>query len=461
MKRFIMLNKSALFSISCASLILFYTGFTRAAEVEDSEPVLTEMFPQSDQSNRYADKAKRFYFSLRYGRSVVMDKDIAPGLEIDQAFGQELVGTQIGYDFSERLSLELVAEGYDMEIIATGFGKTIEYASYMIMPQLKLRFPMQNGRLSPYLIGGIGIGITEANDRSPLGEGLPAIFGPATGPNPAIPIFDGKDTSVVYSIGTGIEYFIAENIALGIEAKYVSQSADVTVNKLDHTADLDAFFISGGIRFLFPGPARPSSAYSSTATGNWLHISHDTLTPYIGFRLGMARYAEHQLTPDFELSDHEQEQVINLTVGMELNPYLAAELAVDHFGNDINASKSPIPAKITEFNIVSAVPQLRLQYPMLDDRLLPYVLGGVGVGYVQSNDRTSLGASNRVPYFSADNYSLVSVAGAGVDYYIADNMTIGVEAKYLFNKTDISIDNIPVETDMNRVILTAGLRVFF
>ena len=40
-------------------------------------------------------------------------------------------------------------------------------------------------------------------------------------------------------------------------------------------------------------------------------------------------------------------------------------------------------------------------------------------------------------------------------------MTIGVEAKYLFNKTDVEIDHIPVETDMDRVILTAGLRVFF
>lgn len=460
MNYLITLYKTAFFSISFAALICFYAGNTGAADVNGTEQ-LPAMFPQSDQGLSYAEKSKRFYFSLRYGRAFVMESDIAPGLEIDQTTGQELLGTQIGYDLSERISLELVADGYEMNINAKGFGKTVEYANYMILPQIKLRHPMQNGRLNPYLIGGIGIAFTEANDRTPLGEGLPAIFGPPTGPNPAIPIFDGTDTSLVYSIGTGVEYFIADNVALGIEAKYLSQSADVTVNKLGHQADLDAFFISGGIRFLFPGPARASSAYSSMAASNWLHINSDTLAPYIGFRVGMGKLAEDQITPDFEFSDHEQEQVINLTLGMELNPYLAAEVAVDHFGNDVNASRANTAAKVAEMNIVSAVPQLRLQYPMLDDKLLPYVVGGVGLGFIQTNDRTSLGESNRVQLFSADNFSLVSVAGAGVDYYIANNMTIGIEAKYLFNSTDVDIDHIPVETDMDRMILTAGLRVFF
>lgn len=454
-----MLNKTASLFFSLIILVPVDNSFVLAANVDDSEQLLQPMTSHIKPGKSYAAKSKRAYFSLRYGRTIVTDNGIAPGFEIDDHIGQELLATQIGFDLTEHISIEMAVDGYEMDINETGVGKVLEYANYQIVPQIRLRYPMQNNRVSPYLLGGVGLGFTESNDRTALGGDIPLGFGvPA---NPTRQRFSGSDTSVVYTIGAGVEYFVADNIAVGLEAKYAFQDASVTVDGQEREVNLDSFSISGGVRFLFPGPSRPTSAYSHMKGDGWLHIDPNALTPYFGFRVGAAVIAEEQLTPVFELSQNEREQVINLTFGLELNPYMSAEFAIDHFGSDVDHSSLGEVGKVTEVNISSFVPQLRAQYPLLNDKLLPYVLGGVGLGVVGTNDRTALGASTLIPQFNVDDYSLISSLGAGLEYFIADNMTVGIEAKYLFHSPEITVDSITSKVDMDRVTVSAGMRVFF
>jgi opacity protein-like surface antigen len=348
--------------------------------------------------NESSPQRTRGYFSLRYGRAFLSDNNIAPGFAIADGTGQGLFAAQLGFNWGRYFGLELAADYYQPDIDAVGHGKVIEYAIYDIIPQVRLRYPLLNDRLTPYVIGGIGVGFTEANDRTLLGA------------DPALPHFDGQDTSVVYALGGGLEYFIADNIAIGVEAKYVFHNANVEVNGAPVAADLDAFLTSVGLRLLFPGPPKLAPAWVPPIS---------ELRPYFGFWLGKAYVLDKQITPGFEIPSIRRENVHAGAVGLDLNRYLGAEVAVNHYSRDINETTL---GKVTEYDIWSFVPQVRVRYPLMGDRLVPYLTGGIGVGLTQTNDTTPLGASGKVPRFSADDYSVVGSVGAGLEYFVAYNM---------------------------------------
>ena len=52
-------------------------------------------------------------------------------------------------------------------------GRTIgEFAMYTGMPTLRGRYPVLDGRLTPYALAGLGFGYTEFNDRKQPGFGV-------------------------------------------------------------------------------------------------------------------------------------------------------------------------------------------------------------------------------------------------------------------------------------------------
>ena len=58
---------------------------------------------------------------------------------------------------------------------------------------------------------------------------------------------------VIGAVGAGFQYFVANNIAVGIETKYViSRDQDVRVNGRQQSLDLDTLLTTGGIRLFFP-----------------------------------------------------------------------------------------------------------------------------------------------------------------------------------------------------------------
>src|SRR5918995_6895575 len=65
-----------------------------------------------------------------------------------------------------------------------------------------------------------------------------------------------------------------------------------------------------------------------------------------------------------------------LSLGANLGRYWGLELSADTFERRIQRSGDTL----AEFGVVALAPQLRLRYPLLDDRLVPYVVGGAGGG---------------------------------------------------------------------------------
>ena len=156
-------------------------------------------------------------------------------------------GAGFGVDFSRHWGVEFAAEGLPERLEASllettlstpGQGEVVEYAVWTNILQARFRYPLLNGRLVPYAVAGGGLGFTEFNDRrQPVGQ---------NGVN------SGFDTSFVAAAGLGMEYFVAKNIAIGIQAKHIFMfDADITVNNQPAALQLDPLFLTLGLRAFF------------------------------------------------------------------------------------------------------------------------------------------------------------------------------------------------------------------
>ncbi len=386
----------------------------------------------------------RGYITLRYGRAAVTDDELAGGVELLEDVGPESLSASAGYNLSKYVGIELAVDAYEGDIGTPEDRKIGELTVWDLMPQVRLRYPLLNDRLTPYVVAGIGVGFSEFSDKTPFGA------------SPAAPVFGAKDTSLAYALGAGIEYFLADNIALGVEAKYIAHDTEVEINGVPTETGVDAVLVTAGLRLLYPGPPKLASATAGATP--WWAYDPEEFRPYFGFRLGVPVILEEQITPAFVLGGNERSQVNGLMLGANLNRYLGMELAVDDYGSDVDAVGV---GKVKEYTILSFVPQVRVRYPLMQDSLVPYLLGGVGVSYTEGHDSTPLSASGLVPAFEAADFSPVGAFGGGAEYFFADNMAVGIESKYLLREPEVVIDGVSTDHDLDSVLFTVGLRVFY
>lgn len=177
----------------------------------------------------------RGYLNVRLGITAASDTDVGGGLGATP--NEQVLGVSLGINFNRHLSLELAGDGWERNMRLGG--RTIgEFAMYTGMPTLRGRYPLLDGRLTPYALAGLGFGYTEFNDRKQPGFGVDV---------------GGTSWGVVGALGAGLEYFVANNIAIGIETKYViSRDQEVRVNGRQQSLDLDTLLTTGGIRLFFP-----------------------------------------------------------------------------------------------------------------------------------------------------------------------------------------------------------------
>jgi opacity protein-like surface antigen len=185
----------------------------------------------------------RFYAGLRLGGGAVINERMTSGVEsgpVNSAVGDVfnlLYGGFVGADLTRVLGVELAIDGYDFEVSVPGLGSVGEYAIYTYVPQLRFRYPVFNGRVTPYAVTGVGISFGEFKDRKPRGQGLD---------------LGGEDFALAAVAGIGIEYFVASNIALGIETKYLySRDHTLEVSGRDRDVNLDSMLTSLGVRIYF------------------------------------------------------------------------------------------------------------------------------------------------------------------------------------------------------------------
>src|SRR5690606_11567637 len=115
----------------------------------------------------------------------------------------DIIGGVAGVNLTRHLGFEVAVDSYERKV-----GDLSELSVIGISPQLRLRFPLWHDRLVPYAIAGIGMVVTQPNDARAAvhwTRGKTQLFAAGT-------------------LGLGLEYFIHDNIAVGIEGRQLLSS---------------------------------------------------------------------------------------------------------------------------------------------------------------------------------------------------------------------------------------------
>ena len=197
--------------------------------------VLVSVLAVAPSSHAHDTDDLRGYLGVRLGITAAYDTDIGGGLGATP--NEQVLGVSLGVNLGRYLGVELAGDGWErnMRLARRTIG---EFAMYTAMPMLRVRYPLLDGRLTPYALAGLGAGYTEFNDRKRPGFDVD---------------IGGTSWGVVGALGVGAEYFVANNIAIGVEAKYIlSRDQDVRLNGRQQSLDLDTLLATGGIRLYFP-----------------------------------------------------------------------------------------------------------------------------------------------------------------------------------------------------------------
>jgi opacity protein-like surface antigen len=380
----------------------------------------------------------RFYGSLRVGYAFLPNSEPVSNTEVKGL--EQVTGLSLGVNVNRYFGLELAADSFESDLELRGIGNAGEYGIFTLIPQVRVRYPLLDGRLTPYALAGVGMGRNEFNDRKKEGIGHR---------------IHASDTTVVGAFGGGIEYFITRNIAVGVEARYiVSRDQEIEIDGRSERANLDALLTSLSMRLLFPEV--PGSAGVATAdyrtTGRF----------YAGLRLGGGAVINERIARGVESGPVNSAVggALNLLyggfVGMDITRMLGVEFAIDGYDFEVRV---PGLGSVGEYAIYTYVPQLRLRYPVLDGRLAPYFVTGVGMSFGEFKDRKPHGQDLDL---GGEDFALAAVAGVGVEYFVASNIALGLETKYLYSR-DHTLKTSGPDRDMNldSMLTSIGLRIYF
>ena len=317
----------------------------------------------------------------------------------------DYVGGSLGVNFNRYLGLELAVDNFERKV-----GDLSELAVTDVIPQLRLRYPMLDDRLVPYLVGGFGAAISQANDGK-----FPVVWE------------QGKtEAHVAGTVGAGVEYFIADNIAVGWEVKellsdYVAYEGHDRQGRTQLTSTLTGI----SLRVFYP-QLHPEEVEAEADAA--------TARLYLDLRTGGALLLD--LEPWSGVSAQPEQSVFgsNLTfgfgasLGANFGKYASVELSVDNYEVKIGL---PGVGDIGEYALFPVLISPRLRYPLLDGRLEPFVMCGIGAELGQVNDLNETGKAINP---KGEDVTVIGGFGAGADYYLINNVALGLSTKYIISR---------------------------
>lgn len=360
--------------------------------------------------------------------------------EFNTAWGvQDGWGFGFGANFNQHIGLEFALDSYEKEFEQRPLGQLGEESLLSLVTQMRLRYPLVNRKVVPYVLAGAGVGFTQFNDRRPPAFGLD---------------IDADDTSPVVAVGTGVDLFLADNIAFNLEAKYLwVTSAESRIDGRRHDLDMSAPLVTMGVRAYFSeNRPRPMAELEETVPGR----------AYFGARFGGSILADKNWAPGVSLDPEVSAWLgkINhsggLSLGVNLGTVWGVELAADFTEFTIVLDDY---GAVGEYSVYTIVPHLRLRWPLGNARWVPYLMAGVGVTYGEDNDRKESGAGLGL---TARNISPALSVGAGMEYFFARNFSFNVDMRWMYTWGHgiTAAGNRRVEGDFSALNVHLGFRVY-
>ena len=376
----------------------------------------------------------RFYMSIRAGSVVKSSHQAAPGYQ-GTLGGEDVIGFSAGMNFNKYMGAELSMDRYEFILNSPQGQKAAEYSVAPFLMLLRLRYPLLNDRLTPYVLGGGGVGFVQVDDKFP-GIGTTTL--------------NKNDFSPVGALGAGVEYFIANNLTLGLEAKYLFHQASLGVNGQDNRTNLNGLLWGGSLRVYFSEDTEGAPPLPALTAGDRPRI-------YLAVRTGTSIPTHRAISPQGSMSGVQGLHFASGSLGVNIGRYWGVELAVDSIEQNITV---PPYGRICEYTHTSIMPQLRVMYPLFEDRLIPYAVGGIGAGVAEFGDKTPEGQTATIGH--SQSVSVVGAAGVGFDYFVINNVAINFETKYrIFPSAMLEVNGVPHTINLNGVLISAGIRIFF
>lgn len=351
---------------------------------------------------------------------------------------RDYYGASVGANINRFLGAELSGDFFERRIDIDEFPSVGELGITAIVPQIRLRYPFFDGRLVPYFLAGAGVAITQFNDRKN------GTFGHSV---------DADTTLPVGTVGGGIEYFLSDSVAVGIEVKYlIAGDHNVKIDGVKYSTSIDSLIGSFAMRLFYP--ERPGGVGVVPRADAPRRL-------YFGLRLGGAIVTDSSVSSELEIRPEPPaigplNQYFGASIGVDIGRYWGVELALEGYETTIELKGK---GSVTEYAVYGVVPQVRFRYPLLDGRLIPYLVAGVGVAGGEVNDRKPQGVGVEV---RGDGLGLAATVGAGLEYLVTRHVAVGAEAKY-FHTSGMTLKLAGGEkhdANLNPVFLSIGLRVY-
>jgi opacity protein-like surface antigen len=378
------------------------------------------------------DDTGRLYFDFVTGMNFTLDEHFAGDVDVS-AEPDLLLGGSVGYNISRHWGVELQFQGGEPDLRSASRGKIREISVITVVPAARYRWHLLEDRLVPYITGGVGASFSDVNeDAKPFTRA------------------DSDATTIVGSLSAGFDYFVSQNVAVGLEGRYLihpNQDAEVSFQagrggRVTHFMDslnLTSISLLAQIRF-FPGQQAGPDGDRTLFLADHGPFDTDERRFYLAGFFGYDFLFDKNAGGGVKLRDKGGD--FNITKGGAIGVNFDG-----HWSAEVQLLETPLTlrtndlSKIAEVDDTAILPTLRYRVPLLGGRLVPFLSAGLGVGYLIVNDpRVVVEVPNgrggarevRSPKWDPESPRIVGSVGAGVEYFLNHHLSVGLYTPFHF-----------------------------